>query len=291
MDEAGLSSKDYSSISPSARSLLFLKAHTNIPFAKEAVAFITNQPGFTADADKKDFTFWARVVHFEMRYLSINQLMEDQPLSNILELSSGFSFRSLATTINRPVHYIDTDLADVIKTKKELIAALQKEPLHDGAQLEILPLNAVDEKQFTQTVNRFSGGNIAIINEGLLMYLNIEEKEKLCSIIHNTLKEHGGYWATADIYIRNREQTKMLKFNDRLQAFFEQHNIEENKFESFEAAEAFFIRAGFVIDKEAEADYSKASSITSFLQSFTAEQEPIGQMGRVHASWRLKVAT
>jgi hypothetical protein len=40
------------------------------------------------------------------------------PIKNILELSSGFSFRGLETTKQKGFYYIGTDLPDVIATKK-----------------------------------------------------------------------------------------------------------------------------------------------------------------------------
>jgi hypothetical protein len=43
--------------------------------------------------------------------------------------------------------------------------------------LETLPLNALDEAQFAETVGRFPQGEIVIVNEGLLMYLNTEKNK------------------------------------------------------------------------------------------------------------------
>ncbi len=44
---------------------------------------------------------------------------------------------------------------------------------------ELLPLNAMDEAAFNSVVERFGKGPVSIINEGLLMYLNIDEKVHL----------------------------------------------------------------------------------------------------------------
>jgi hypothetical protein len=61
-----------------------------------------------------------------------------------------------------------------------------------------LPLNALDEKQFSEIIKHFSKGEIVIVNKGLLMYLNKEEQEKLSRFICKILKQHGGYWITAE---------------------------------------------------------------------------------------------
>src|SRR5215510_3562672 len=88
-------SKDFSSVSPSAKSLLLAKAYTNIPFAKETAALMDRDEIFDLSFDENDFWFWIRVMHFELRYWSIDQLLKETSERNILELSSGFSFRGL----------------------------------------------------------------------------------------------------------------------------------------------------------------------------------------------------
>jgi len=230
-------------------------------------------------------------LHFENRYRSIDQLLEDLPIKNILELSSGFSFRGLETVKQNQFHYIDTDLPDVIATKNELIAELKNKDFNTEGKLELLPLNALDVKQFSETVNHFPQGEIAIVNEGLLMYLDTNEKKILCKIIHGILKERGGYWITADIYIKNHQKNLKPEIDNKTKIFFEQHNIEDNKFESFEYAEAFFREMGFVLDKEANMERVKLNSMKYFMKSATTEQlSEIHKSGKTHAIWRLRIA-
>lgn len=289
-NENNTTGRDFSSISPSANSLLFLKGKTNIPFAKEAAELMLRDQALHDDADNK--FYWGRVLHFEHRYWSIDQLLSGIFVKNILELSSGFSFRGLAMVKEKEVHYIDTDLPNIISVKKEFIKDLNIDPESDKGQLELRPLNALDEKQFMETVGRFSEGALAIVNEGLLMYLNTSEKEKLCQTIRKVLKERGGCWITADIYVKKETLgIPEFKFGDKLEKFLKEHQIEENKFESFEAAKEFFEKQGFVIDKEAQPDPSKLRSLNNFLQSIPTEQ--LGQMrkaGNMQATWRLKLA-
>jgi len=124
-----------------------------------------------------------------------------------------------------------------------------------------------------------------------LMYLDSEEKKKLCSIIHKILKERGGYWITADIYIKKQFEKLNLKIDKQTNDFFEQHRIEENKFESFEDAEAFFLSMGFEIDKVAKVDRSRLSSMKYFLKSATIKQLfHFRKAPKIQATWRLKTA-
>lgn len=226
-----------------------------------------------------------------MRYQSINNLLTDLQVKNILELSSGFSFRSLQTALEKEVYYIDTDLLDLINTKKRLVDELKTNASTLKGKLEIVPLNALDKEKFNEITNHFPPGELAIINEGLLMYLDMDEKKKLCSIIRQALQERGGYWITADIYVRLSQNFPQLQINDKLQQFFEQHKIEENKFDSFEAAKAFFEERGFVVDKVAQIDHTKLSALKYFMESTSNEQlEKISKSGNMQETWRLKLA-
>lgn len=267
-----------------------MKGYTNIPYARQAAELINYPEPFIPDYDKKDFGFWARLAHFENRYATINQLLKDIPAHNILELSSGFSFRGLDAVQHQDIHYIDTDLPGIIELKKQLLKTFLKNAEPIKGQLEVLPLNALDEQQFNEIVNHFEDGPLVIVNEGLLMYLNTEEKQKLCSIIRKVLKERGGYWITADIYIRQDKQHISLQINDKLQQFLDQHNIEENKFASLEQAEEFFKQQGFEVDKEAEPEYRNLISMPYLLKNSTPGQiEDLVKVGKIHTTWRLKL--
>jgi len=68
IDQINSTNRNYNTISPSAKSLLLMKGHTNIPFARETAELIKYPEKFNPDFSKKDMTFWARVVHFENRH-------------------------------------------------------------------------------------------------------------------------------------------------------------------------------------------------------------------------------
>jgi O-methyltransferase involved in polyketide biosynthesis len=281
-------SRDYSTISPTARSLLLLKGITHIPFVKEAAQLMLAPQPYEPDLSAKDLSFWGRVLHFEDRYWSIDQLLSGLPVKNILELSSGFSFRGLETVKQPGYHYIDTDLPEVVAIKKEFVAALSGKQVISA--LELLPLNALDEAAFEERVSHFPPGEIVIVNEGLLMYLDEKEKEQLCRIIHRVLLQRGGYWITADIYVKWDHTKAGIDRGEEWNAFYAQHRIHENMFDSFEAAEAFFERCGLVTDKMAVRDRTKLTALTHLMENTTeAQLQKMRQGGRIRATWRLKV--
>ncbi len=283
------SKRDFSSISPSAKQLLLLKGYSSIPFARQAAELMLSPKTYVADLSLMDFPFKARLMHFEARYRSIDQLLEPLPIHNILELSSGFSFRGLDLIQQKDVYYIDTDLPEMVETKTQFIEALASQNPTPG-KLETRALNALDEKQFQETIQLFPPGEVAILTEGLLMYLNVEEKKKLCAIIRSVLQQRGGYWIVADIYVRRQIDQRYVMVTDALQNFYLAHNIEENKFESFEAAEKFFNDEGLIIDQQADGDYSKLNSYQNLFGKMGTEQSGIiKNASQVRATWRLKI--
>ncbi len=281
--------RDFNTISPSAKSLLLMKGHTNIPFARETAELIEYPKEFNPDYGRRDMTFWARTLHFESRYWSIDQLLSDLPIKNILELSSGFSFRCLYVIMKKDVYYIDTDLPDVINIKRDFVHALKSGKTTHG-ELELLPLDALNEEQFQGVLEHFPSGEVVILNEGLLMYLDASEKEKLCTIIKKILQERGGYWITADVYLKKKNEEIGLEFDNKTKDFFNRHNVEENKFESFKEAKTFFRDMGFIVDKEAGIDHSKSMSLKYLIKSASLIQLlKMRKAGKFQATWRLRL--
>lgn len=286
-----METKDYSTVSPSAKSLLMLKGYTDIPYAKETAALMEGGEVFDLNFKDKDFWFWIRVMHFESRYWSIDQLLKETTNKNILELSSGYSLRGLdLCNKHDDIHFIDTDLPEVIATKQQMIVQLQADKDVKG-KLELLPLNAMDAAAFNDVVNRFEDGPLTIVNEGLLMYLGVEEKKQLCQTIHSILKQRGGCWITTDIYMqRSAEMQAQLPTSKSEAHFLEQHNIEENKFKNYEAAKAFFDEQGFTIAKEAVPNYQQLSVAPKLMEALPPEMRNSKEPPpRIQYTWMLEV--
>lgn len=284
-----LMDKNYASISPSALSLLKMKGHTAIPFAKEAAALLEKHNiASLPDNPAEQLFYWMRVFHFEARYASINMLLEDTKPEQILELSSGYSFRGLDYCLHHDVHYIDTDLPEVVALKTKL----QEDFAHPAlkGKLETLPLNVLDEPGFDDIITHFDNRPLTIVNEGLLMYLTTAEKAQLCRIIRKQLLQRGGYWITADIYIKSEESNvRNLRMSKEEEAFFSQHKIDEYKFDSEAAAEAFFKSQGLALDKIAQVDPTALSSFAKLLQVVPEEIKQANKpMPKIQETWRLK---
>jgi O-methyltransferase involved in polyketide biosynthesis len=283
--------KDFTSISPSAWLLLLMKADTTIPYASEAVKWLPQPENALHQSKEKDLMYWARVLHFEERYLSISQLLNDIKPHNILELSSGFSFRGFdMTEKNNNLHYIDTDLPGIVTVKRTVVDKLRHSGNSPGTY-ELMPLNALDKQEFKNITDRFDDDPVTIVNEGLLMYLNRAEKETLCRHIHETLTQHGGSWITADIYFRiQAEETKQP--GDTFDEFMDKHRVWENMFIDEADARQFFGSMGFTIEMIPELDFTTLSVYPRFIQFLTKEQlASANKMPKLRDTWQLRLVS
>ncbi|MEO6599149.1 MAG: class I SAM-dependent methyltransferase [Polyangiaceae bacterium] len=247
--EAAPPTRDYSSISPSALSLLLMKAQSEIPYAKEAATVLWGDtaPSELSDALAEE-NARRRLRHFVSRYRSLDQLLDESGCSNVLELGAGLSFRGLERVRTTGTFYIDTDLPDIVALKSDLIEKLTAHPAQGS--LRVRALNALDAAAFEATVREFPAGPVAIANEGLLVYLDEREKTQLAASVRAALQACGGVWLTADVYIRNPGGSAPNVSYGRSRAFLDKHRVEQNKFADWSAAERFFTDAGFTITRK-----------------------------------------
>jgi O-methyltransferase involved in polyketide biosynthesis len=241
--------RDFSSISPSAKGLLVMKSRTSVPYAKEAADLLWGKQGAeAARAEMAKVPGLDRLtLHFENRYRSLDEALHTSGSTRVLELGSGLSFRGLAMTTKSSTHYLDTDLAEMATTKAGLLAKLHHEPLI--GTLRVMALNALDGDAFAAAVEGMPPGPVAIIHEGLLVYLDDAEKTVLAENIRGALLARGGSWITADVYVRRPFEVRMPR-GDEAQRFLDDHRVEEQKFADWGEADAFFTREGFTIERK-----------------------------------------
>ena len=266
-----------------------MKALTNIPFIADAAKLIWGTETVKALPNllEKE-NFLKRLIHFEARYKSVDMVMELLGGKNTVELSSGYSFRGLHMAIEHPdAYYIDTDLPEVIDIKSDLtLQFIEQQNLDLKGELLTTPLNALDGDGFRKIAGKLPAGPVNFVNEGLLMYLNTVEKERLCKIIRQVLTERGGYWITADIYVR--KDIKLTPGDDMFNRFLEAHNVEENKFDSFEQAEQFFYKQGLKVYHKAGPVWHQLSALKYVEQEqLTQLVQQAGKLGKIRETWAL----
>jgi O-methyltransferase involved in polyketide biosynthesis len=237
--------RDFSTISPSARWLLLAKAHSGMPYARDVAELVFGHDEVAAAAAPPSPTEARRRRHFKLRARSVDEALDLVAATRIVELAAGLSFRGLARAERDDVHYLDTDLPELVALKRGLLVQLSPAPLAGTYRVE--PLDVMDDAAVAGAFASLPDGPLSIAHEGLLMYLGADEKARLAASIHAALRARGGRWITADIYLR-REPT--VPREEQLEKFLVAHNVEAQKFGSFDEAETFFTKAGFAIDRK-----------------------------------------
>lgn len=239
--------RDFTTITATARSLLLMKSQTSIPFAKAAAELMFGAPGVAAALAEIVRQPGAELqrLHFENRYRSIDTLLADHGagVAGVVELAAGLSFRGLELA-QQGRFYVDTDLPELAGLKADLIDRLHSGPV--AGTLIVRALNALDPHAFREVIALIPPGPVALVNEGLLIYLDDAEKHSLAGNIRDALAARGGVWITGDIYVTTPPDHRLPR-DDRVRQFLDRHHIEDNKFASWEAADRFFAGCGLTV--------------------------------------------
>ena len=141
-----------------------------------------------------------RLWHFVERYKSLDTMLAASGITTVIELAAGLSLRSLALAQRQAVRYLDTDLPEMIETKRKLVERLAVGPLVGDVTLRAM--NALADGELATAVDELPAGPVALLNEGLLMYLDDAEKRRLAASVREVLARRGGVSITADIYLK-----------------------------------------------------------------------------------------
>ena len=219
-------SQKYEKISPTAIGVASLRAQfTNMPYSNEIykrIKKIAHVPFFMRIP--RPFNRLARffpraletVAGLEIRYLSVNDVLKTLDDSwSIIEVASGLSARSLDWSEKYAI-YLETDLADMLEIKKGVFAEIlqvHRIPTPIPHAFEIL--NALDYMEWDRLGKTYFPGKrakIAVINEGLLGYLSLEEKIHLRDNIKAFFETYAseGRWITPDFSTRGRLQASRI---------------------------------------------------------------------------------
>jgi hypothetical protein len=196
------SKNDHNRISPTAKITAYWRSLSDIPYAKEiAEAVGAEKTTREIIGDRIVEMGTVSPALFEMRYKAINYGIKRCGLNNVLEIACGLSPRGLEI-ISVGGIYVGTDLPEMFNESSPVIneiAARTNLPLNN---LHLQAANVLIEKEMDAAAAHFNGTNFAVCNEGLLMYLDRDEKKKMAENIRKLLMHNGGCWITTDIVFK-----------------------------------------------------------------------------------------
>lgn len=201
------------------------------------------------------------VPRFEARYkggeAALEQFIEKHQDAQVFELGAGLSLHGLTLAEKYlGIVYVETDLPDIINLKREVIKKLVAAP---PMNLYFSIANALDVEALQKAL-RITTTNrpLAIYCEGFIDYLSLKEKEALVGTIKGFLARYGGAWITPDPSVSVARRAYQVAFmtgarerTKRVEAVVGQR-YDDHAFQDENAADAFFVKNGFKIEKIAQ---------------------------------------
>lgn len=198
---------NFKNISLTARLTAYMRQYSDIPFAKDVANRLRAEEAFEKllrdnELSPTDLLWYAPIL--EVRYKSVAETIRKLRATQVLELASGFSLRGLAVTQDPKVTYVESDLEELTEEKASLVADLRRQyRLADHGNLHLVTADALDRSQLRSAAKGFRRDQpIAVVNEGLLLYLSATEMATVARNIRDLLIEFDGVWITPDFPLK-----------------------------------------------------------------------------------------
>ena len=250
---------DHSKISPTAKITAYWRSLTDIPYSKEIEEAVDAERTAKEMLGERITTMGSlSPTIFEVRYKSINAGIKRVGTSNVMELASGLSPRGLEIASSGGI-YVGTDLPDMHAESSAIIKRIAARDCVPIASLHLQAANVLDKQELEDAAAYFNGERFVVCNEGLLMYLDREEKARMAKILHGILLKSGGCWMTTDIVFRIIRESIATLFGPQakeairpaLKKIMDQtgRDILANDFDDKSKALRFYEDLGFVVEE------------------------------------------
>jgi len=199
----------FEKISPTALLVTYARQFSDIPYAKEIAKLVNAQSVVEDFVPGEQQTPLHTAILIEARYKTINRVLAQFQINQILELATGLLPRGIIVTQDPNVTYIESDLPAMLTQKQELVRQL----IGDRPNLHFEAIDATHQpSQFPLGANYLSEHEpIAVLCEGLLGYLNFEEKKQLFANVRELLQRYGGVWISSDFVTKERREPLLEK--------------------------------------------------------------------------------
>lgn len=274
--------RNYESIIPTAYVTAYPRIFTGTPYWKEIfdqLELLLDEEGIPKIAE--DSKIIRLAPELESRYLLINKLLEQSGVKQVLELAAGLSPRGLIMTADSSVKYTELDLPSMAHMKKKILAKVKEIP----SNLHIVAGNALRLSDLEKATSDFDKSQpVAVINEGLLRYLNFDEKAQVAKNIRHILKQFGGTWITCDTtpkkFLAVQDKTTSPGFNKKFITKTGK-NFYNNMFEDEHHVKQFFEDLGFSIQSHSFNEVIDELTSPDKLKLNRAETEELLKSGTV----------
>lgn len=218
-----MANSSFESIIPTALHTAYPLIYTSVPYANEIYEALCEY-GFPEELKNDKLCF-----EIEARYVLIDKFLKKSGITQVLEIASGFTSRGLCfCKQNVESVYVELDLSKVIKEKKEIFKKVAGS-IPDN--LFFVEGNALNKNDINKCLKYFDLTKpIAVINQGLMRYLDFDEKRTLTKIIYEIISKNNGIWLTCDftpakfLVTEDKNLTGKEDYNKKLRQVTDRNN-------------------------------------------------------------------
>jgi O-methyltransferase involved in polyketide biosynthesis len=249
----------YERISPTAWLVAYQRALSDIPLSSEIfdeLEEIVKQTRTASEIERIEALKSSRMaVMWEARFKIVNHVLKAHHPDQFFEIAAGFSTRGLDIAARTPVTYVEVDLPGVIAEKRRIVETLiARGEIPARSNFHLAEGNALNLADLLSATRFFADRPVAVINEGLLPYLDRADRTTFARNVYTVLERFGGIWITPDIDIQLPEadsSQSAAAVRARTARIEDLTGIDvlKNRFESEEAARVFFEQLGFHVER------------------------------------------
>lgn len=246
---------DYDAVIPTGWLTAYGRTFSDIPYAREVfevLEVMRNQSDSAELLHKMKNTELA--PKFEARYKLIDKLLRASGTKQILEVASGLSTRGVAMTADPSITYVEVDLPLMMADKRKIFGELQQRgTLPQRPNLHLLDGNAMNIDDLRRATSLFQPHEpIAVLTEGLLRYLTLDEQARYTAHVVDLLKAFGGIWITPDISLRRAPRGDGTTATRRTMITqVTGKDVSANRFRDLAHAVSFFEEKGLRVERRA----------------------------------------
>jgi methyltransferase (TIGR00027 family) len=147
---------------------------------------------------------WAIAIRTYLFDSAITRLLAREPIEMVVNLAAGLDSRPYRLELNPSLRWVEVDLEEILDSKRQMLA--NEKP---RCQLEVITQHLGDVAERGKLFSRLNqqAGNILLVTEGLLSYLDDEKVAALAADLH--AQPHFHYWLAEII------SPKVLQFINR----------------------------------------------------------------------------
>ncbi len=243
-------SDSHERISPTAWIVARQRTFTDIPYSQEVfdgLQAIMRTTWSAEEMEKLESLIEPEITPFmEARVKLVNRILKEKNVKQVLEIAAGFSSRGIEMTKDASINFIEVDLPGIMNEKRGILKALvEQSKISSRPNLYFYDGNALNQGDLLTATKVFKKEPIAVVNEGLLTYLDFEEKANVAGNVHRLLESFGGVWVTPDLSLWSGGKAQAV--NNRV-AHITGIDKQKISFESEAKAREFFEGLGFVVE-------------------------------------------